>query len=305
MEHEKTCKVCGQLFKSTDPNRVCCSSSCGLSFGRSSQKKYYKCQHCGNPFWRPNAFRMKYCSKKCQDEARLLKSQQHQDSKSTTKENKFHRQCSYCGEDFTTPYPKKIYCSPECGYAGSLRLKREQWAESFVPKRIICKECGKEFYTTVGEPRKEYCCDTCAAKYHRRIEHQTDRHKEYMNSFKNKREKQIRKAFVEEVSYPLLYERDQGICKICGMPVLYDKFIDDTWGGTIDHVIPLSKGGEHSMANCQLSHRICNSLKSNDDNEGFSISWEEKSKENNYWHNKYQSYHELVQSPSVRWGAGT
>ena len=72
-----------------------------------------------------------------------------------------------------------------------------------------------------------------------------------------------------------------------------------------DSVIPLSKGGEHSMANCQFSHRICNSLKSNDDDEGFSISWEEKSKENNYWHNKYQSYQDLVQSPSVRWGAGT
>jgi 5-methylcytosine-specific restriction endonuclease McrA len=32
---------------------------------------------------------------------------------------------------------------------------------------------------------------------------------------------------------------------------------------TKDHVIALSNGGEHSYANAQLTHRICNNIKNN------------------------------------------
>jgi len=35
-------------------------------------------------------------------------------------------------------------------------------------------------------------------------------------------------------------------------------------GATIDHIIPLSKGGLHMMSNCQLAHRRCNSYKGNE-----------------------------------------
>jgi len=31
---------------------------------------------------------------------------------------------------------------------------------------------------------------------------------------------------------------------------------------SLDHVIPLSKGGEHSMSNARLAHTYCNSIKS-------------------------------------------
>ena len=31
---------------------------------------------------------------------------------------------------------------------------------------------------------------------------------------------------------------------------------------SIDHIVPLSKGGEHSYANCALAHTGCNSAKS-------------------------------------------
>ena len=64
------------------------------------------------------------------------------------------------------------------------------------------------------------------------------------------------RAFVEEV-YPLVVlERDDGICGICGEDV-------DPFDFHVDHIIPLSRGGEHSYANTQPAHPFCN-LSKND-----------------------------------------
>ena len=108
--------------------------------------------------------------------------------------------------------------------------------------------------------------------------------------------KQLRELFVEDVAYEDIFYRDNGTCKICGLPVPFDKHIDDNWGATIDHIVPLSKGGEHSIKNCQLAHRICNSLKSDFGKEKYSICWEHKSTENNYWKKKYSSYIDLMET---------
>jgi 5-methylcytosine-specific restriction endonuclease McrA len=48
-----------------------------------------------------------------------------------------------------------------------------------------------------------------------------------------------------------VFERDEGICGICGEPVAREEF-------DVDHVIPLALGGEHSYANVRLSHVPCN-----------------------------------------------
>jgi 5-methylcytosine-specific restriction endonuclease McrA len=50
-----------------------------------------------------------------------------------------------------------------------------------------------------------------------------------------------------------IFLRDAGICQICLEPVTSDP--------TIDHIIPLSKGGFDCPANVQLAHRSCNSRK--------------------------------------------
>lgn len=303
MDYKKKCITCGRSFMSTDKNSKCCSSACGLKQGhiaRESTKKYYICQHCGKPFWRPNAFRMKYCSKECEYEVRRLKAEERHKNKLLKEKAMYYYNCAYCGKPFNTYYPNNIYCSETCSYNGNLRLKREQWAEAYIPRTFICKECGAEVITKCADTRKEFCCQTCMNKYNRRIEHQTDRHKKYLSNYKQRREKQIHSAFVEHVSYHDLYKRDCGICQICGLPVLYDKQADDSWGATIDHIVPLSKGGAHSMNNCQITHRICNSLKSDNDEGSFSISWKNKANENNYWMQKYQTYLNLMKEINVR-----
>ena len=59
------------------------------------------------------------------------------------------------------------------------------------------------------------------------------------------------------------------------MPVPDTNEPSNQWAATVDHIIPLSKDGLHAKANCQLAHRLCNSLKQ-DTLETYYISWREK-----------------------------
>lgn len=258
---EKICVICGKHFNADRHSKMCCSSKCAQIKARQTRWKDYV----------PKTKR-----------ERVI----------------YQRECLWCGTPFETPYPKHKYCTPECTHNGNLRLKREQWAEQYVPRTHICKECKTEFTTECGNKHSVFCCQACAEKYDRRQEHQSDRHKAYMKEAKRRREKQLRQQYTEPVSYDALYRRDHGVCQICGMAVHPDKFCDDSWGGTIDHIVPLSVGGKHSMSNCQLAHRICNSLKGTSD-DGFGIDWLEKSTENNYWSIKFNSYLELMRQESA------
>lgn len=64
-------------------------------------------------------------------------------------------------------------------------------------------------------------------------------------------------AFVEDVDPQAVWERNRGVCGICGegvQPPGGEEF-------TIDHIVSLRNGGEHSYANVQSAHRRCNSRK--------------------------------------------
>lgn len=59
----------------------------------------------------------------------------------------------------------------------------------------------------------------------------------------------------------IIYARDT-ICGICGRAVDYDKHFPDPWSPTIDHIIPIQKGGDPcNIENLQLAHLQCNRIK--------------------------------------------
>lgn len=53
-----------------------------------------------------------------------------------------------------------------------------------------------------------------------------------------------------------VYNKNRGICGICGGPVSSTNF-------TVDHIVPLSRGGKNEPSNYQLACEKCNKLKSN------------------------------------------
>jgi 5-methylcytosine-specific restriction endonuclease McrA len=68
---------------------------------------------------------------------------------------------------------------------------------------------------------------------------------------------------VESISYFIVFERANGVCGLCDKDVPGFVAYPDPLAGTIDHIIPLSKGGLHVYENIQLAHSICNSRKGN------------------------------------------
>jgi hypothetical protein len=74
-----------------------------------------------------------------------------------------------------------------------------------------------------------------------------------------------RGAFVEKIDFKVIYEKDNGICYLCGKPVNMNKLENESVPadyGTIDHVIPIIAGGLHEYTNIRLAHLSCNGAKS-------------------------------------------
>lgn len=67
-------------------------------------------------------------------------------------------------------------------------------------------------------------------------------------------------AYIENVDVVKVYDRDKWKCVLCGCKVVKSRDYKSN-RATIDHRIPLSKGGSHTYDNCQTMCTVCNSSK--------------------------------------------
>lgn len=65
----------------------------------------------------------------------------------------------------------------------------------------------------------------------------------------------------EVITIVALIERDGDACYLCGVAVRDDVPIGHPLKANIDHVIPISKGGQHTLDNVRVACRGCNSAK--------------------------------------------
>ena len=83
-----------------------------------------------------------------------------------------------------------------------------------------------------------------------------------------KRRATKKKAYVESFTSEDVIAKYGTDCHLCGDPIDLGaprRIGYEGWetGLHLDHVIPLSRGGEHSLSNCRPSHGLCNVRKGN------------------------------------------
>jgi 5-methylcytosine-specific restriction endonuclease McrA len=161
----------------------------------------------------------------------------------------FHR-CVECGSEFYSRR-KRSRCGGECEWVNRQRQAKAWWlAKAATEERhrtvtITCSECGKRVEYERFNNERDYCSRRCSKL-----------------AVKATRRARKKRATVGRVSRAKVYERDAWICRLCELPVERSKRAPDPESPSLDHIIPLSRGGEHSMMNVQLAHLRCNWTKS-------------------------------------------
>ncbi len=79
-----------------------------------------------------------------------------------------------------------------------------------------------------------------------------ERARELLKGYNHARRARLVEAPCDKtISMDILFDRDDRSCGICGNSVELQE-------ASIDHVIPLARGGSHTWGNVQLSHLSCN-----------------------------------------------
>lgn len=166
-----------------------------------------------------------------------------------------YESCQYCGQ--ITGGLK--FCDSRC----DARFRRG------YPLTRECVECGKKYspLSTHGRDAK-VCSPECdkarnrrwgSEAYRRRSATEEGREQVRRNGYRRRARK--RDAFVEDVSRDEVMRRCRWVCHLCRERIPKSAEWPDPMFGTVDHVIPLADGGEHSYANCKAAHLTCNCRK--------------------------------------------
>ena len=89
----------------------------------------------------------------------------------------------------------------------------------------------------------------------------TEKGKARIRRAEYKRKARKRDAFVEVVEWAEVMGRGKWTCHLCNESIPREAKWPDPMFGTVDHVIPLAEGGQHSYANCKPAHLRCNCSK--------------------------------------------
>ena len=152
--------------------------------------------------------------------------------------------CEICHNEFISDRPNKKYCCKTCENRGV-----HGKGEYKTPKIFICAVCGKEFESL--NKNAKTCSKECNSDLAR-----IERNKRY-NYLKQQGH------FDKSVTLKNVFNKFNGKCQICEKQLNFEcNCLSDDYP-SIDHIIPLSKGGFHEWNNVQLLCRKCNCTKSN------------------------------------------
>lgn len=259
------CKVCGKEL--TGNRKFYCSRKCEKLGGRRRRT--------GLPEnIRPKRSHLEWTDDDIQNRINTKSSKMIYIGGYVNSESWIYLQCVDCGQPFRWSAKglrrqRPIQCDncrtilsiiKEKEHQEVVKQNRSNRHDEVLKKRIeakkrYCRQCGKEFYAN----RHQYlfCSEECRKRLQNK-QHEI------------KRRIKIKTALVDnDITLDKLIVRDKNKCWLCGGKTdRTDRTVLE--GGlykagpthpSIDHVIPLAKGGEHSWNNVRLAHFRCNSLR--------------------------------------------
>ena len=165
------------------------------------------------------------------------------------------KSCAYCKKSFESPHPQHRFCCNECRTAQQSLENKRKWQrkqENKFPNRQKTSTCG-----WCGEPRTFKIGESVSNAYHPecRKEAQSAR-------YRIKTVKRQSKTKRWRISHQEIVRQYGDKCHICNKPIDLDLPRTHTQGLTVDHLVPLSKGGTDDMSNLRPAHWSCNMRKS-------------------------------------------
>ena len=157
--------------------------------------------------------------------------------------------------------PWSEYAEKEASFSKDKKARKEAYENQLEEWRVarearkeanhrkdFCIVCGKEYETY--NPAQKTCSKECGKKLAHAHKH-----------------KRIPKSQLvdKDITLEALYRRDSGVCYLCGEKCDWNDKTDKSVGPaypSIDHMIPIAKGGLHAWTNVKLAHFECNWKKS-------------------------------------------
>lgn len=198
-----------------------------------------------------------YCSQACRKDPNRLVADRR-------RENRNPRPCAGCSEIFAPTRSDQMCCSNLCWHVA----RGHRLLAPIEPRRCAFSDCGAEF---APKSRRQLCCSEPHGKAYWR---ERAREAGYKNpkqpwggakkeADQRRRAMKLGASTTERVVAAEIMERDGWRCGLCRKKI--DKRLK--WphprSASIDHIVPLTRGGAHSPANVQAACLVCNTAKSN------------------------------------------
>lgn len=152
---------------------------------------------------------------------------------------------------------KKERCCEVCGkveYAKGLcknhYMRKRRTGTTETIRKINTRECKG-----CGETKKIHGNDLCRRCY------KQQEHVRFARAVaENNRRVKLKSSYKKYTKQDVI-NKSGGLCGICGKEIDLTLKRPDMNSFSIDHIVPISKGGSNSLDNVQAAHLLCNCLK--------------------------------------------
>lgn len=162
--------------------------------------------------------------------------------------------CKWEGCDRDSAYAG--YCRRDYSRAKRLENFTDPWTEWNTDGE--CEVCGKS-WTNARNRNKRVCSRTCHMKSW------ALKNPEWAKNLKmdasRRRRAKIAGVSVEYFGIKDIRMKHGDDCHLCGDPINYGLKFPHPKSPSVDHIVPISAGGPHSLDNCAMAHMDCNNKK--------------------------------------------